>query len=104
MRYLIVGLMAVLCFTSNALAEIPLKNPRVNNLPLDWCRIPAKECGKPAADAYCKFRNMGHAVRFNGQRSDTRTYILGTREICDLKRFDHCDRFSEIVCSAVILD
>jgi hypothetical protein len=99
-----VALIALACSASFALADIRIENPRVNKRPLDWCLVPAKQCGKPAADAYCKLRNMGHAVRFTGQRSGEPTFILGTREICDLRRFDHCDRFSAIVCSAVRID
>jgi hypothetical protein len=49
-------------------------------------------------------QNLGHVVRFRGQRSESATFILGTREICDLRRFDHCDRFTFIVCSAGIID
>jgi hypothetical protein len=104
MRHLIVIAVAVLGFTSSAFAEIKVPNPQMNGRPVDWCLNPTKECGKPAADRYCEMRNFGHAVRFTGQRSETRTYILGTKEICDLKRFDHCDRFSEIVCSASMID
>ena len=103
-KHLIVVVIAVLCFASSAFADIKVPNPRINGRPVDWCLIPTKECEKPAADRYCQMRNMGHAVGFSGQRFETRTFIPGTREICDLTRCDHCDRFSEIVCSAVILD
>jgi len=96
MKYVIAAI-AIACSASSALAEIPVSNPRVNGRPLDWCLVPTKECGKPAADRYCEMRNMGHAVSFRGQRSDERTYILGTKEICDLSKFDHCDRFSVVV-------
>ena len=65
---------------SSAWADIRIANPRVNNRPLDWCLVPTKQCGRPAADRYCQIRNMGHAVSFRGQRSTERTFILGTRE------------------------
>lgn len=103
MRHFI-ALLTLLCSTSVAFAEIRVPNPRVNGRPVDWCLVPTKQCGKPAADRYCELRHLGHAVRFRGQRSSEKTYILGTREICDLRRFDHCDRFSLIVCSAVRID
>jgi hypothetical protein len=44
-------------------------------------------------------KGLGHAVTFDGVRSSERTIILGTNELCDTHRFDHCDRFSRIVCS-----
>jgi hypothetical protein len=99
MRHFI-AMMAVLCSASSALAVSVVQNPRMNGRPVDWCLVPTKQCGKPAADRYCKIQNLGHAVRFSGQRSDERTYILGTGEVCDLRRFDHCDRFSVITCSS----
>jgi hypothetical protein len=104
MKHLIVVVVAVLSFASSAFAEIKVPNPQIDGRPVDWCLTPTKQCGKPAADRFCEMRSMGHAVRFSGQRSETRTYILGTREMCDLTRFDHCDRFTEIVCSAGIVD
>ena len=94
----------VLWYVSAAYAETPVQNPRVGGRPVDWCLIPTRQCGKPAADRYCAMHNLGHAIRFRGQRSEERTFILGTREVCDLRRFDHCDRFSVIVCSAGIID
>jgi hypothetical protein len=103
MRYFIAAL-AIICSASFAFADIRLSNPRVNGRPLDWCLVPTKQCGAPAAERYCQMRNMGHVVSFRGQRSDERTYILGTREVCDLRRFDHCDRFTIIVCSATRID
>jgi len=101
---ILLPLAAIVCFGSLAFAEIPVQDPRVNGRPVDWCLVPTQQCGKPAADRYCQMQNMGHAVSFRGQRSNERTIILGTRELCDLRRFDHCDRFSLIVCSAVRID
>ena len=105
----LVALLALLCFalpafTAPASADTRINNPTVNQRPLDWCLNPAQDCGKPAAERYCQLRNLGHVVKVAGQRSDRPTYILGTKEICTQPRFDHCDRFSWIVCSAVKID
>jgi hypothetical protein len=100
----IVALLTVVCSAVPALADIRVDNPRINGRALDWCLTPARQCGRAAADRYCDMRRMGHAVSFRGQRSGEPTYILGTRETCTTQRFDHCDRFSVIVCSAVIID
>jgi hypothetical protein len=97
MRHFI-AVVAVLCSASSAFADIKIPNPRVGGRPVDWCLVPAQQCGKPAADRYCQMRNMGRAIGFRGERSTERTLILGTGGICDLTRFDHCDRFSIIVC------
>ena len=99
MRYF-VAMMVVLCSASSAFAESVATNPRMNDRPVDRCLVPAKQCGQPAADRYCQIKNLGHAVRFDVQRSAERTYILGTGEVCDPKRFGHCDRFSRITCSS----
>ena len=98
MRHLIVGL-AVLCCATSAFAKSTVSNPIIEERPVDWCLMPAKQCGKPAADQYCQIMKLGHAVEFERVRSKERTMILGTGELCDTKRFDHCDRFSRIVCS-----
>jgi len=103
MRYLI-ALITVFCSVSSAFADIRIPNPTMNGRPVDWCLIPTKQCGRPAAERYCQLRRMGHVVSFQGQRSEQPTFILGTRAICDLRRFDHCDRFSVIVCSASKID
>jgi hypothetical protein len=91
--------LAVLCSTSSTVATSTVRNPVINNRPVDWCLVPTKQCGKPVADEYCKRMRLGHAVQFEGARSSQRTLILGTNELCDTRRFDHCDRLSRVVCS-----
>jgi hypothetical protein len=98
MRHFI-AVAALLCSASSAFADIRIADPRVGGRPVDWCLVPARQCGKPAADRYCQMRNMGTAVAFRGERSTERTHILGTGGVCDLTKFDHCDRFAVIVCN-----
>jgi hypothetical protein len=76
-----------------------VRNPVIQGRPVDWCLVPTKQCGKPAADRYCQMQRLGRALAFEGVRSNQRTIILGTNELCDTRRFDHCDQFSRIVCS-----
>jgi hypothetical protein len=97
MRHFIAGL-AVLCCATSAFAKSTVSNPVIENHPVDWCLMPTKQCGKPAADRYCQMMKLGDADTFERVRSTERTIILGTKELCDTKRFDHCDRFSRIVC------
>jgi hypothetical protein len=89
----------VLALTSSAFAESATNNPTIRNRPVDWCLFPAAECGKPAADRFCQTMRLGNAVTFRGERSSQPTIILGTNALCDTSRFDHCDRFAQIVCS-----
>ena len=98
MRHFI-AILTVLCTASSAFATSTVRNPTMNDRPVDWCLVPTKQCGKPAADRYCQMKSLGRAVSFEGVRSRQQTFILGTGELCDTRRFDHCDRFSVIVCS-----
>ena len=98
------AIIAVVVSSSSAFADITYNNPRVNNRPVDGCLNPAVQCGRPAADRFCEIAHAGTAVRFHGQRSAVATLILGNRQMCTLNRFDHCDRFDKIVCSATRFD
>lgn len=102
MRYFL-ALIAIVS-GSSAFAETTFRNPRVGNRAVDWCLNPGVQCGKPAADRFCQIAKSGKAVRFHGQRSSVATLILGNRQLCTLDRFDHCDRFDRIVCSAGRID
>jgi hypothetical protein len=75
-------------------------NPRYysNRLPIDYCLYPAKQCGHAAADRYCKDMNAGSVIDFKWGRSDSGTYIQGTGDICDLKKFNQCIALTQIVC------
>ncbi|MGB0085516.1 MAG: hypothetical protein WBP94_09115 [Rhodomicrobiaceae bacterium] len=76
--------------------DFPRLNP--NGAPIDYCLYPAKQCGQPAADAFCEKKNAGKALRFEAGRSYQQTYIMGTKEFCDAKKYGHCDSFKKIVC------
>ncbi len=65
---------------------------------LDWCLNWGQDCGKPAADRFC--RDMGFS-RAAAWRQDTNighrtpTYVIGSRRLCS-QRF--CDGFDYIRC------
>ena len=72
--------------------------PRIKGYRLDWCRVWARECGKGAADAFCRLKGYEYAKDWKidpdiGLRSPT--YVIGTGQICN-KNF--CDGFKYIVC------
>lgn len=77
------------------------KNPTIEGYRLDWCLRWGKQCGKPAANAWCS-RKMGKADGYvikwkidpNIGNSFT-TYVMADKKICN-KKF--CDGFKWIEC------
>ena len=64
---------------------------------LDWCRVWANDCGKGAADVFC--RQAGHQgaarfVRFDGMK---KTWVIDDKKECD----GPCASFKSIVCTKV---
>jgi len=73
--------------------------PRIGGLRLDWCKYWARQCGRPAADAYCRRRGYRRAVSWGmavdiGRWTDTR--VIGTGQVC---RGNFCDGFRYITCT-----
>ncbi len=76
-------------------------NPTIEGYRLDWCLHWATQCGKPAADAWCK-RKMGKADGYAKQWKEaidigasSPTYVMGDKKICNQK---FCDGFQWITC------
>jgi len=72
-------------------------NPVWKKYRLDACLKWGSECGKPAADEYCKkqgFSDSFYSV-LDLERGNSKTRLIGTDEICD-KNF--CVGFQMIVC------
>ena len=104
MKYLAFPLIIIFLISTAVAKEETYKDPRIGNRPLDYCLMPAQQCGKPAADRFCQLKNNKNAVRFQGVRSNQETWILGARTTCSLQKFDHCDRFAYIVCFYQTID
>jgi hypothetical protein len=94
-----IAVLAILCSGSSAFAVSTTRNPTIQKRPVDFCLMPSKQCGKPAASRFCQMMRLGSAVTFESVRSSVPTIILGTNELCTTPRFNRCDRFSRIVCS-----
>lgn len=82
--------------------EKTFNKPRWFDDRLDWCLIPGKKCGKPAADNFCKRRRYTGARNFAqdpdiGGSEPTR--ISGTNQVCNSPI---CDGFKFITCYAPI--
>lgn len=73
------------------------KKPRFGNLRVDCCLKMNKECGKPAADRYCRSRGFKQSVncRIDPSRCAP-TFILGTQTVCTQP---YCKGFDEVECA-----
>lgn len=81
-----------------ALATTMFDNPQYRGHALDWCRLFERECGKPAADAFCKAEGHEEATSYPKKRSwSEETMCIGDNANCDP---DHhrCDTFNYIIC------
>jgi len=56
----------VLMVASGSLAAVRLNKPGYNGSPLDWCREYGRNCGKPAAEAFCKSMGYKKVASFTG--------------------------------------
>jgi hypothetical protein len=73
--------------------------PTYNGKRLAWCRQFDAECGKPAADAFCKANGFALASDFSVDRhiGDVQpTRSIGSGAVCDQAP---CDGFAVIACS-----
>lgn len=76
------------------------REPRIDGYRLDWCRVWAGDCGKGAADAFCRLHGHARAVEWEmdpdiGLRSPTK--VIATGQICNE---GFCDGFKFIKCEA----
>ncbi len=73
-------------------------HPSIGGNRLDWCREWAQNCGKPAADAFCRQAGFQRSSNFS-QDPDIgaaqATQVIGTGQICNQ---NFCDGFRRITC------
>lgn len=82
-------------FIANAQADQLFQNPMVNSYPLDWCREWASNCGKPAADAFCKSKGFPEANTYSVKYNSPVTRVINGSQLCDLP---NCGRITAVVC------
>jgi len=86
--------------------EIPSErvfvNPVWKNRRLDVCVTWSTNCGKPAADAFCKANGFSESFEFvvDATPSGAPTRLIGTDQICDDSKADKpfCTGFQQIIC------
>jgi hypothetical protein len=52
---------------------------------VDWCLRWANDCGKPAADAFCRSQGFERAKSFANELTGGPTWVIGDRQICAMK-------------------
>ena len=92
-----VAVFAFSALGSSALAEFKqFDEPQYKHLALDWCKSYTKDCGKPAADAYCVSQGYGSASKYSkAEDVEYPTRVISDNHICDEAG---CDSFASIVC------
>ena len=76
-------------------ADGVFKNPKVEGYALDFCRGWGKDCGKPAADAFCRSRGYGESVDFAVHPDTPPTRVISTGQICNKP---YCDPIVLVTC------
>ena len=92
----IAGAFTLLVFTAS-MSQAEVRNffaPVVAGSRLDACLSNADDCGKPAADAFCKAQGFTEALIFQ-RESGVSTKRLHSGELCE---GDSCTAFKQIKC------
>jgi hypothetical protein len=85
-------------FASAQAVEQDFVNPKVGIFRLDWCKIWAGQCGKPAADRFCQTKGFVQSNNFEEAvdiGASTPTVVIGTGQQC---ADPACDGFTFITC------
>jgi hypothetical protein len=69
--------------------------PTVDNIALDWCLTWAADCGKPAADYFCRLKGYQQSVNFQEAQDVGYTKLPKTGQICSAQ---YCDSFAFVDC------
>jgi hypothetical protein len=78
-------------------AEAQYNNPKVDGYALDYCKSWGKDCGKPAADEYCRSKGYRGTVGFHVKQNSPPTKVISSGEICSAPG---CDRIDRVSCEA----
>lgn len=86
---------SITCYRADLPAAVKkYSEPMFKNYRLDWCYAWGKQCGKPAADAFCQLNGHGGAKSYKKDSGVAATRVISNSQVCD----GNCDSFKEIVC------
>jgi hypothetical protein len=68
--------------------------PRYANYRVNWCYKDHRNCGKAAAQSFCKRIGYMKAKQFIKENSIAATRTIGSQELC----FGQCEGFKKIIC------
>jgi hypothetical protein len=88
----------IISMTRSPRAQV-FADPMAGSLPLDGCLYFARECGEPAASAWCASKGLGRATEFTGYRNVPQTQVLGDGKVCTAGPSGVCGTFTSITCS-----
>ncbi|HYB55721.1 MAG TPA: TIR domain-containing protein [Alphaproteobacteria bacterium] len=70
-------------------------NPMVDGVALDHCRSWARDCGQPAADAFCQSQGFAAAIDFTRQPHAPPTRVISSGQVCNGA---NCARITAVTC------
>jgi hypothetical protein len=97
-----VAFAAILLFSVTAGAEAGVRNffaPSLDGARLDAC-LSGGDCGKPAADAFCKSQGYDKALIFQ-REAFTETRVLDSKQLCT---GGNCIAFRQVKCMSLKSD
>ncbi len=74
-----------------------VENPMMGGVAVDICLTWATDCGKPAADAYCRAAGYAVATNFTPRAHAQQTYVIGSGQVCN---GDFCTAIGSVTCQA----
>lgn len=92
------GCVALTSITCSRTSTREFLFPRYANKYLDYCLTWGRQCGRPAADKFCRDRNYGHAKAYRVSASGQfiPTYVPQSNQTCNAP---NCHAFKSITCT-----
>jgi hypothetical protein len=72
--------------------------PTLKGARVDWCLTWAQNCGKAAADNFCRTVGYASAKSWKTDSWLSKTYVVGSNKYCRGSKTSRCDGFASITC------